>query len=309
MSSLPDRSTFESAYAGQAPWDIGRPQQAFLDVADRITGSVLDAGCGTGDNALFFASRGHKVTGIDFLEEPVARARRKASERGLMATFLVMDALALKDLPEVFDSVIDSGLFHVFSDEDRKRYIEGLATVLKAGGRLFLLCFSDEVPGTQGPRRVKIDSCSRDRISGGVHPERRGASPGGHSSCCCRSLSSIRRRCSVSITDASMSASRVNSWLGPGGSDKVVSGIPMDQLLQSGPGWRGTVASSKTLKKQSRSCCSSGHILIADLFYIKCPPSGAVLPLHLTERAARFLASSSASSVASASGRLSVSTH
>jgi cyclopropane fatty-acyl-phospholipid synthase-like methyltransferase len=65
-----------------------------------------------------------------------------------------MDALALKDLPEVFDSVIDSGLFHVFSDEDRRRYVEGLASVLRPGGRLFLLCFSDEEPGTQGPRRV-----------------------------------------------------------------------------------------------------------------------------------------------------------
>jgi cyclopropane fatty-acyl-phospholipid synthase-like methyltransferase len=100
------------------------------------------------------ARRGHKVTGIDFLEEPIQRAQRKAAERGLSATFLVMDALALQDLPEVFDSVIDSGLFHVFSDEDRQRYVEGLATVLKPGGRLFLLCFSDEEPGTQGPRRV-----------------------------------------------------------------------------------------------------------------------------------------------------------
>ena len=80
MSSVPDRSTFETAYTGQAPWDIGRPQQAFLAGADRITGSVLDAGCGTGENALSFASRGHKVTGIDFLEEPITRANRKATE-------------------------------------------------------------------------------------------------------------------------------------------------------------------------------------------------------------------------------------
>ena len=154
MPPVPDRSTFESAYAGQAPWDIGRPQKAFLDVADRITGSVLDAGCGTGENALFFANRGQKVTGIDFLAEPITRAQKKAAERGVTATFLVMDALALKDLPEVFDSVIDSGLFHVFNNEDRRRYVEGLATVLKPGGRLFLLCFSDEEPGAQGPRRV-----------------------------------------------------------------------------------------------------------------------------------------------------------
>jgi cyclopropane fatty-acyl-phospholipid synthase-like methyltransferase len=154
MTPVPDRSTFESMYAGQAPWDIGRPQKAFLDLADRITGSVLDAGCGTGENALFFASRGQKVTGIDFLAEPIQRAKKKAAERVVTATFLVMDALDLKDLPEVFDSVIDSGLFHVFSDEDRRRYVGGLASVLMPGGRLFLLCFSDEEPGTQGPRRV-----------------------------------------------------------------------------------------------------------------------------------------------------------
>jgi 2-polyprenyl-3-methyl-5-hydroxy-6-metoxy-1,4-benzoquinol methylase len=113
---IPDRSTFESAYAGQAPWDIGRPQKPFLDVADRITGSVLDAGCGTGDTALFFAGRGCKVTGIDFIDEAINRARRKAAERGLPATFLVKDALTLKDWTERFDNVIDSGLFHAFAD-------------------------------------------------------------------------------------------------------------------------------------------------------------------------------------------------
>ncbi len=99
MATVPDRGTFEALYAGQAPWDIGRPNNVLVDVADRITGSVLDAGCGTGENALFFAGRGCTVTGIDFIEEAINRARRKAAERGLTATFLVMDALALKDLP------------------------------------------------------------------------------------------------------------------------------------------------------------------------------------------------------------------
>jgi cyclopropane fatty-acyl-phospholipid synthase-like methyltransferase len=67
---------------------------------------------------------------------------------------LVEDALTLKDWTERFDNVIDSGLFHVFGDEDRRRYVEGLAMVLKPGARLFLLCLSDEEPGEQGPRRV-----------------------------------------------------------------------------------------------------------------------------------------------------------
>ncbi len=154
MTPVPDRSTFEALYAGQAPWDIGKPQKPFIDMADHITGSVLDAGCGTGDTALFFAGRGCKVTGIDFLEVPIQRAQRKVTEQGVPVTFLVKDAMTLKDWSERFDNVIDSGLFHVFSDDNRRRYVEGLATVLKPGGRLFLMCFSDEESGTQGPRRV-----------------------------------------------------------------------------------------------------------------------------------------------------------
>lgn len=149
-----DRTAFESLYAGQPRWEIGRPQTAFINVADRITGAILDSGCGTGENAFFFASRGNTVTGIDFLAEPIAIAQRKSQERGQPVTFLVMDALTLTNWTERYDNVIDSGLFHVFGDADRSRYVEGLATVLNPGGRFFLLCFSDEEPGTQGPRRV-----------------------------------------------------------------------------------------------------------------------------------------------------------
>jgi cyclopropane fatty-acyl-phospholipid synthase-like methyltransferase len=154
MSIVPDRTTFENAYAGKAPWDIGKPQAPFVAVADRVTSPILDAGCGTGDAALFFAARGHRVTGIDFVDEPIRRARVKAAERGLPVEFLVKDALTLGDWRERFASVIDSGLFHVFSEDDRRRYVEGLAVVLRPGGRLFLMCFSDAEPGTEGPRRV-----------------------------------------------------------------------------------------------------------------------------------------------------------
>ena len=154
MSNVPSRETFESMYKGKAPWDIDGPQPAFVDVAERVTGTILDAGCGTGENALFFAEKGHPVLGIDFLKQPIQEARRKAEERGLDAEFIQRDALSLATLDRQFDAVIDSGLFHVFSDEDRARYVAGLAHVTRHGGRVFLLCFSDEEPGTQGPRRV-----------------------------------------------------------------------------------------------------------------------------------------------------------
>jgi cyclopropane fatty-acyl-phospholipid synthase-like methyltransferase len=149
-----DRATFEALYAGPAPWEVDQPKEAFVAIADRLTGPILDAGCGSGENALFFAGRGHRVIGIDFVEEAIRRARRKAAERGLAVVFLVKDATALGDWGERFGSAIDSGLFHVFSDDDRRRYIRGLAKVIEPGGRLFLMCFSDEEPGTEGPRRV-----------------------------------------------------------------------------------------------------------------------------------------------------------
>lgn len=74
MTALPNRNTFESAYAGQAPWDIGRPQKALLDVADRIAGSVLDAGCGTGDLARRVAPRVARVDALDPRRWPNAYA-------------------------------------------------------------------------------------------------------------------------------------------------------------------------------------------------------------------------------------------
>ncbi len=154
MSNLHDRGHFENAYAGKAPWDIGKPQGALAESVDLVTSPVLDAGCGTGENALFLAARGHHVTGIDFVDEAIRMARSKAVERGLTVEFQVKDALTLGDWDKRFATVIDSGLFHVFSDQDRVRYVAGLTHVTQPGGRMLLLCFSDEEPGTQGPRRV-----------------------------------------------------------------------------------------------------------------------------------------------------------
>ncbi len=82
MPDIPDQNTFASLYPAKPHGTSARPQKAFLDMADQITGSMLDAGWGTGDNALFFAERGCIVTGIDFLEEPIRRAKLKAAERG-----------------------------------------------------------------------------------------------------------------------------------------------------------------------------------------------------------------------------------
>ncbi len=149
-------NSFESAYAGTPPWDIGRPQPAIIRLAEtnQITGWVLDVGCGTGENLLYLAERGFVAMGIDGAPTAIKKARAKAKRRGLNAQFEVGDALNLSVPERPFDTVIDSGLFHVFSDEDRPRFTESLGRVVRLGGTYFLMCFSDQQPGDWGPRRV-----------------------------------------------------------------------------------------------------------------------------------------------------------
>jgi SAM-dependent methyltransferase len=140
---------------GPAPWAVGRPQPAVVRVAAEggFAGPVLDAGCGTGENALHIAALGLPVLGFDVAETALAIARTRAADRGIEAEFALADALRLERLGRRFTTVLDCGLFHTFDAEERPEYLASLASVTAPEATLYLLCFSDAGPDT-GPHPV-----------------------------------------------------------------------------------------------------------------------------------------------------------
>jgi len=147
-----------SYHDGPAPWDVGQPQPAIVHLASEggFAGAVLDAGCGTGENALHLASLGLQVLGVDVAETALAIAREKAELRGLDAEFTVADAFQLGRLDRMFDSVLDCGLFHTFDDDERRGYVASLASITERGATVYVLCFSDVGPDT-GPHPIAQD--------------------------------------------------------------------------------------------------------------------------------------------------------
>lgn len=153
----------DDLYASPPPWDIGRAQPAFLALAaaGAVRGRVLDVGCGTGEHTLMAAGLGLDATGVDLASRALRAAEAKASDRGRIARFLLHDARRLVDLQESFDTVLHCGLFHIFDDDDRAAYIEGLRSVVPPGGRYFMLGFSDRQPGEWG----RVRKLTRDEIA------------------------------------------------------------------------------------------------------------------------------------------------
>jgi SAM-dependent methyltransferase len=162
---MPDTvaADFETLYQGASPvpgmefdtvpWDIGEPQPALVEFegTGQIRGEVLDAGCGAGDNAIFLAARGHRVTGVDIAPTAIEWARQRSRERGADVEYAVADVTELHGYEGRFDTIVDSGVFDCFDAPQRERYVAALHRAAKPGAKLFVVCFSDalavEVPG------------------------------------------------------------------------------------------------------------------------------------------------------------------
>ena len=149
MDSTPTFSRFDDAYkSNTAPWVIGEPQPAIMDVerAGLIHGTVLDVGCGTGEHTILLTRLGYDVLGVDAAPTAIEQARQNAAAKGVDARFEVADAMNLGAGPR-YDTIVDSALFHIFDDTDRAVYVAGLHAVCRPGALVHVLALSDKGRG------------------------------------------------------------------------------------------------------------------------------------------------------------------
>ena len=149
-----------NAYKSADPpkWEIGRPQETVERLLENgLKGPILDLGCGTGENAILMAKHGHDVRAVDPSPIAIEKAKQKAKDANVTCTFEVANGLDLSHLGQSFSTVLDSGVFHIFNDEQRLVYLSNLKSVLKSGGMYYAICFSDSEPGDWGPRRVSAE--------------------------------------------------------------------------------------------------------------------------------------------------------
>jgi SAM-dependent methyltransferase len=161
------RGTFQVSGVAKVgvPWDIGQAQPAVIEWerAGRFSGEVLDIGCGPGDNAIYLAAQGCSVTAVDGAVTAVEQAKHRAAAGGVRLRVAVADAFNLSP-DTLYDTVLDSGLYHCIDPGRRREYAAALHRVTRGAARLNLLAVSDRAPEGTPPSRV-TESELRDDLS------------------------------------------------------------------------------------------------------------------------------------------------
>ena len=166
---------FANAYEQGTPaWCIGRPQPVVLEILDRgwlADGPLLDAGCGTGQNLIEIVQRRPEMRALGVDSVPVAV--RSAEDGVRLAEVTERVTLEVADLRTSvpsgpFRSILDAGVLHVFSNDDRRRYLAGVTKALLPGGEFVVVVFSDAETRSGGPRRMRREELDASLVEAGL---------------------------------------------------------------------------------------------------------------------------------------------
>jgi SAM-dependent methyltransferase len=161
-----DRAIFGLMYRiGFTPWDghqlPARLRELIEGDGALPPGKALDVGCGTGDTSIYLAQHGWDVTGIDFVERALEKARLKGERAGATVRWLRADVTRLGEygIGPGFNLVTDNGLLHGLSDDARDAYVRELSALVAEGGRLLILGFG--AGKRRGPRGIDHEEVER----------------------------------------------------------------------------------------------------------------------------------------------------
>jgi SAM-dependent methyltransferase len=139
---------------GFTPWDTGVvPQElsTLVEGADALpAGRALDIGCGTGTQSVYLAQNGWRVTAIDAVDRPLARARARADASRVEVDWIRADVTELGSLgiEPGLSLAFDRGCFHGLNDRERAAYAAEVTALAAPGATLLMMAFApSRVPG------------------------------------------------------------------------------------------------------------------------------------------------------------------
>jgi SAM-dependent methyltransferase len=130
------------------PWNQPDPPAMLVDLVDTLAlppCDVIDLGCGVGNAAVWLASRGFRVTGVDVSTKAIELAGRLASDRGVQCRFVQADLTSAvpDDVAGDFEFAYDWEVLHHIFPDARARYAANVRRLLRPGGRYLSVCFSE----------------------------------------------------------------------------------------------------------------------------------------------------------------------
>ena len=150
---------YGSAPLERIPWNLADPPDLMVELVDggRVRPCrAVDVGCGAGNYAVWLASRGFEVTGIDFSPRAIDLARRLAQEKGVDCEFQVGDLVSPDFDPGLaFQFAYDWEVLHHVFPEERGIYLENIGKILEPGGLYLSVCFSEEDPAFGGEGKYR----------------------------------------------------------------------------------------------------------------------------------------------------------
>ena len=152
-------SIYQELTPERIPWNLEDPPQLLVDLVESkqiLPCEAVDLGCGAGNYAVWFASKGFQMTGIDFSPKAIEMAQELSRKKGVTCRFIAEDLMGnLGRLHRSFDFAYDWEVLHHVFPEDREQYVLNVEKLLKPGGAYLSVCFSEEDPSFGGVGKVR----------------------------------------------------------------------------------------------------------------------------------------------------------